>query len=247
MHHFFVHADQVRENQIVLEGDDVNHIRNVLRMREGDEFTVSTGQDGIEYRCMLKELTPGQVTGQVMWKSETGAELPCRVTLYQGLPKSDKMEWIIQKMVELGAAEIVPVAMRRCVMKLEGGKEKNKITRWNAIAKSAAEQSKRLVIPPVQSVMRFSDAVKDAAARYDLCLVPYELEGGMEHTRQILDGICPGQSVAIFIGPEGGFDPDEIELARKSGAQTISLGRRILRTETAGIAIMAALMLKLEP
>ncbi len=245
MYHFFVAPDQIGPHKIRIEGNDVNHIRNVLRMTPGEQITVSGGDEGREYRCEIETIGADLVTAKIMWVEEEAAELPSKICLLQGLPKGDKMELIIQKAVELGACEIVPVATKRAVVKLDKKKEEAKRKRWNAISESAAKQSKRGIIPEVKPVMTFREAAKYGAS-YDRRLIPYELERGMGRTREILDAIRPGDSVAILIGPEGGFDEQEVALAREAGFEPITLGRRILRTETAGMTVLAALMLRLE-
>ena len=245
MHHFFVEPEQILGDEAQITGSDVNHIRNVLRMQPGEELQVRTGQDSISYRCRIERFEADKVVLQIMWKEEKGTELPSRIVLFQSLPKSDKMELIIQKAVELGAARIVPVSSARCIMKLEGGKAQTRLKRWNAISESAAKQSGRMIIPEVTGVMTFQQALAYAAT-LDVRLIPYEKAEDISYTRKVLSGIAPGQSVGIFIGPEGGFDPKEIELARQAGAEAVTLGRRILRTETAGMTLIAALMLQLE-
>ena len=181
----------------------------------------------------------------IVYSQEPEYELPCRIYLFQGLPKADKMELIIQKAVELGAYEIIPVETKRCVVKLDGRKSAKKTARWQQIAESAAKQSKRMLIPNVHEVLTFREALKYAESM-DVRLVSYELARGMQETKEILAGIEPGQSVGIFIGPEGGFEEKEIEAAIEGGAKPITLGRRILRTETAGLAILSVLMFQLE-
>lgn len=245
MYHFFVVPEQIGPREIWIEGGDVNHIRNVLRMAPGEQITVSGGEDGREYRCEISKIEEDRVTAKIMWVEESDAELPSRICLLQGLPKGDKMELIIQKAVELGAFEIVPVATKRAVVKLDKKKEESKRKRWNAISESAAKQSKRRIIPEVKPVMTFAEAVEYASS-YHKKLIPYELAEGMARTRTLFDGIQPGESVAIFIGPEGGFDEQEVARAREAGFEPITLGRRILRTETAGMTVLAALMLRLE-
>lgn len=245
MHHFFVSPEQVGEKSITITGSDVNHIKHVLRMASGEQITVSSGENK-EYRCEIRSLSEEQVEAQIMWVQETGAELPSRLYLFQGLPKSDKMELIIQKAVELGVYEIVPTATRRAVVKLDKKKEESKRKRWQGIAESAAKQSKRNLIPQVTQVMSFREAVEYAAG-LDVKLVPYELAEGMDAARQVIGSIKPGQSVAVFIGPEGGFAPEEIDYAVEHGFRPITLGRRILRTETAGMTVLSILMYHLEP
>ena len=246
MQRFFVEPHQIDEeaHQIHITGSDVNHISNVLRMKTGEELWISDGSK-YEYRCTIESFEPDEVLLHMVYSQEPEYELPCRIYLFQGLPKADKMELIIQKAVELGAYEIIPVETKRCVVKLDGRKSAKKTARWQQIAESAAKQSKRMLIPNVHEVLTFREALKYAESM-DVRLVPYELARGMQETKEILAGIEPGQSVGIFIGPEGGFEEKEIEAAIEGGAKPITLGRRILRTETAGLAILSVLMFQLE-
>lgn len=251
MYHFFVEPSQIGEKEIVITGPDVNHIKNVIRLKPGDEISVSNGIDGRDYRCGIVEMTEDEVRCELRFIKEDGVELPAKVYLFQGLPKGDKMELIIQKMVELGVFEIIPVAMQRCVVKLDDKKAKSKIARWQGIAEAAAKQSKRGIVPQIHSVMTYKEALA-YAADMDCRLVPYEMEeslegaSGMEGTKKIIEGIKPGESVAVFIGPEGGFDDSEIQSAISQGMNPITLGKRILRTETAGMTVMAWIMYQLE-
>lgn len=234
----------MEEHTIRIQGSDVNHIKNVLRMKTGEEILISSG-DNLEYACYIEEMGTEEVLAHVMYVQEAGYELSSRIYLFQGLPKGDKMELIIQKAVELGVHEIIPVATRRAVVKLEGKKEENKIRRWQAIAGSAAKQSKRMYVPEVKPVMRFSQAIEQAK-ELDIVLLPYELAEGMRKTKEIIAQIEPGGSIGIFIGPEGGFDEEEVRMAVEMGAKTITLGKRILRTETAGLTVLSVLMFALE-
>ena len=249
MYHFFVEENQVIDNKIYVNGADYNHIKNVIRLKCGDEVLISTKtSDNVapeNYMCSLCAYTEQEAVFDIVKSKVESNELPCHVILYQGLPKADKLEFIIQKAVELGASEIVPVAMKRCVVKLDEKKAQAKLTRWNAISESAAKQSKRSIIPKVCSVLPYKQAVAEAAG-CDMALVPYENEAGMAATRELVSGIMPGSRVAVFIGPEGGFEEDEIELARSNGMHTITLGKRILRTETAGMALLSMLAYALE-
>lgn len=243
MHQFFVEEDAVFAERILISGEDVNHIRNVLRMRPGEQIRVSTSP-GKNYLCRIAEIDVSAVAAKIV-KEVPGTELLSRIVLYQGLPKSDKFEFIIQKAVELGAAEIVPVAMKNCVARPDAKKAEAKRTRWQSIAESAAKQSKRSVIPPVRGLISFQEAAEEAGA-FDVGLLCYEDERGMAGTRELIGAIRPGQSIAVFIGPEGGFDASETALAKEAGIRTISLGNRILRTETAGLAILSVLMYHIE-
>ena len=240
MYQFFVEAGQIKESDrsVIITGSDVNHIKNVLRMRVGEELSVSNGQDGKEYRCGIAAFEEDRIVCELRFIKEDNVELPARVYLFQGLPKADKMELIVQKAVELGVSGIIPVASRRCVVKLEEKKAAARRQRWQGIAEAAAKQSRRGIIPEVCQVTDFREAVR-MAAHMDVRLIPYELAEGMDKTRALIDGIRPGQSVAVFIGPEGGFEQVEISLAAENGIEAITLGRRILRTETAGLAVLS--------
>lgn len=243
MYQFFVSDAQISTTDVVIEGGDVNHIKNVLRMKCGEKIRISS-DSGRNFYCAVSEISDAFVRADILEELEENTELPNRIYLFQGLPKSDKMELIIQKAVELGVHEIVPVAMKNCVAKLDEKKAASKIARWQEIAKSAAKQSKRSLIPEVKMPLSYKLAVQQAM-ELDVILVPYENEHGMQATREVIEGIQPGQSVGIFIGPEGGFDDVEIELI-KENVHLISLGNRILRTETAGLATLAMLVYHLE-
>lgn len=245
MYHFFVEPGQIQGTQIYITGKDVNHIKNVLRMRIGEEISVGNGMDGKEYRCAIDSFEEDSVNCKLLFIKEDGVELPVKVTLFQGLPKADKMELIIQKAVELGVYEIVPVATKRCVVKLDAKKEASKIARWQAIAEAAAKQSKRAVVPQIRPVMTMQEAIK-AASEMEHRIIPYELAEGMLKTKEVFESFTPGNSVAVFIGPEGGFEEKEVEAATEAGIQPVSLGKRILRTETAGFTVLAWIMYELE-
>lgn len=244
MHHFFVEPSQIQDGRIVIEGSDVNHIKNVLRMKPGEYAEISDGTM-VRYLCTAEEVESGQIVFliQDFWKDDR--ELSSKIYLFQGLPKSDKMEWIIQKAVELGVYEVVPVVTRRTVVKLDERKTEKKVSRWNAVAEAAAKQSGRGMVPAVHTALSFSEAL-DYAGRLDVLLIPYEKAENMQETKQALEGILPGQSVGIFIGPEGGFEEQEICQAQDAKAHAITLGRRLLRTETAGLAALSILMYHLE-
>ena len=246
MQRFFVEPHQIDEaaHQIHIVGTDVNHMSNVLRMKQGEEVWISDGGKK-EYRCAIEAFSADEVLLHIIYAQEPDYELSSRIYLFQGLPKADKMELIIQKAVELGAYEIIPVETKRCVVKLDGKKAAKKVERWQQIAESAAKQSKRMLIPNVHQVLSFKEALKYAESM-DIRLIPYELAKGMQETKEILAAIEPGQSIGIFIGPEGGFEEKEVEAAISEGAKPITLGKRILRTETAGLAILSVLMFQLE-
>ena len=246
MQRFFVSQEMIDEEnmRIRLTGEDVNHIKNVLRMKTGEELWVSDGER-YEYHSQILKIRPDEILLEILYRQEPDYELPSKIWLFQGLPKGDKTELIIQKAVELGAYQIVPVRMKRCVMKLDEKRGAKKAERWQQIAESAAKQSRRMLVPQVNSPVSFAEAMQMAGA-LDRIIVPYELAKGMTETRNILNSIKPGESIGIFIGPEGGFDPLEIEELKSRGAETVTLGHRILRTETAGMTLLSVLMFKLE-
>ena len=247
MHHFFISKEQLEENIVRITGPDAHHLRDVLRARIGETILVSCDEDW-EYTCEIETILPGEVRATIVDAQRPGKELPSRITLYQCLPKGDKMETVIQKAVELGASAIVPVASSRCVVKLDAKKAESKVRRWNAIAESAAKQSKRMIIPEVGRVLSFTEMLGEISQEggSPALLLPYENARGIEHTRQILEGIRPGQPVAILIGPEGGFSEEEVHLAEEAGFLSITLGKRILRTETAGMMVLSILSYLLE-
>ena len=253
MYHFFVDKQNIDtvNNRVIIEGGDVNHIRNVLRMRPGEEISVGTGEDDNEYRCEIESLEEDRVTCILRFIKSSGVESPADIILFQGLPKADKMEMIIQKCVELGVTEIVPVSCERCIVKLDDKKADAKVKRWQGIAEAAAKQSKRAVIPGITVPLSMKEALKKASGM-DIKIIPYELARGMEKTAEIFGRISGLNTenkaennserrpqIAVFIGPEGGFTEEEIKLAKECGVEPISLGKRILRTETAGMAVLA--------
>ena len=244
MQHFFVSPEQVKEEKIYVEGGDVNHMKNVLRMKPGEEVWVSDGE-GMDYFCSVEGYEEKEAVLRVVKKEVSQTELASRLILFQGLPKGDKMEWIVQKAVELGAYSVVPVSTRRCVVKLDNKKAEKKVSRWQQIAESAAKQSKRMLVPEVHSVMTFKEALV-YAKELDVLLIPYELAKGMKETKELIRSIEPGKSIGVFIGPEGGFEEQEVADAMEAGAKPITLGHRILRTETAGLAVLSVLMFQLE-
>ena len=244
MHHFFVSPNQIDEKYVTITGGDVNHIKNVLRMKVDEELLVSNGQDK-DYYCKIEAISDDEIKALILDEEFEGTELPTELYLFQGLPKSDKMELIIQKAVELGVKEIIPVATKRCVVKLDDKKEASKIKRWQAISESAAKQSRRTIIPEISSVMSFKEAI-NRAKEFELGIIPYENFKDMKETKEVLSKVKKGIKIGIFIGPEGGFEESEVQYALDNGIHPISLGKRILRTETAGLAIVSVLMFQLE-
>ena len=245
MFQFFIDRVQLNNGKAYIDGPDVNHIKNVLRMQPGEEIAVSNGIDGKEYRCGIVSLTDTEIVCELRFIKEDGVELPSKIYLFQGFPKGDKMELIVQKAVELGVFEIVPVFMKRCVVKLDDKKAKSKVARYQSIAEAAAKQSKRAIIPIVHECMTFKQAV-EYARDMDMVFVPYELAEDMTHTREVMSKVEKGKSIAFFIGPEGGIDSTEIDMLSNIDAQMVTLGKRILRTETAGLTVLSWLVYLLE-
>lgn len=244
MHHFFVTPQQISGDKIRIEGGDVNHMKNVLRMKLHEKAEISDGESRT-YLCEVEAYEEDVAVLHILEEMEADTEPASKLYLFQGLPKSDKMELIVQKAVELGVYQVIPVAMKRSVVRLDDKKAAKKADRWNSIAESAAKQAGRNRIPEVTMPLSYKESLK-MAEELDVILLPYELAGGMEATREVIRQIKSGQSVGIFIGPEGGFEPEEVDAAVSIGAKVITLGRRILRTETAGLATLAVLMFELE-
>lgn len=245
MHCFYCEEQNVVEQQIHITGSDVNHMKNVLRMKQGEQLTICDGT-GMEYLCQIEEFLGGDVILSILERKQASTELPVRLKLYQGLPKKDKMELIIQKAVELGAVEIIPIMTKRCIVKLEDEKkEAKKIERWQAIAESAAKQSGRGIIPKVSHVMSYGEALKKASLE-GMSLIPYELAEGMTSLKEAIKKASKENVVSVFIGPEGGFEEAEIEKAKECDVVPVSLGKRILRTETAGFTTLSILMYEIE-
>ncbi len=246
MLHIFVDASQMQGDKLTVTGTEVNHIKNVMRMKPGDEISVSCTEVGRDYRYAIESFEEDAVICHLQEVIADSHELPSKIYLFQGLPKADKMELIIQKAVELGVTEVIPVETTRCVVRLDDKKAAKKIERWQKIAESAAMQSKRSIIPTVAMPMKLEEALRYAGDHAQLKVIPYELQQDDGSTKELLQGLQPGQNVAVFIGPEGGFEEKEVELAREGGVVPITLGRRILRTETAGLMFLSWLTYILE-
>lgn len=245
MYRFYVENTIINEDMILITGGDVNHIKNVLRMKKGEYLIICNGQ-GLDYYCIIDEICDSEIIVKVEDKKESEAELPSNIYLFQGLPKKDKMELIVQKAVELGAYEVVPVMMKRTIVKLEDKKkELKKLERWQSIAEGAAKQSGRGVIPKVHEVVTYKQAI-EMAKKLDMALLPYENANGIRHTKDLINQCVGKKSIGIFIGPEGGFEPEEVEMAQSANIEPVTLGKRILRTETAGLTMLANLMFALE-
>lgn len=243
MQRYFVEPDQWTDSKVEITGDDVHHLVTVMRASVGETIIVSDGA-GKSALARLSSLEPKRVTADIIEQLEQSSELPINVTIAQGLPKGDKMEWILQKGTELGAFAFFPFSSERTIVKLDAKKEGKKLERWQKIVKEAAEQSHRSVLPVVKQPLGFAQLVKQAAD-YTSAVIAYEKE---DETG--LKGVCsqlsPGDSLLVMIGPEGGFSEDEVALARAAGIRSVTLGPRILRTETASQYVLSALSYQFE-
>lgn len=243
MFNFFITKDKISSNTAIIDGGDFNHIKNVLRMRVGETLLVSV--EGKSHLAEIKEFNEQSVLINIIEENYNDTSLPISMHLFQALPKADKLELIIQKAVELGAEQVLPVETERCVVKIEEKKKQSKCERWNAIAESAAKQCKRAFIPKVSQVITFNQMV-NMVNDYDLFLVAYEDEKGVLSTKLALDSIKKGDKIAVLIGSEGGLTQKEIDTLKEKGAKIISLGKRILRAETASITALSILMMHAE-
>lgn len=244
MYRFYISKDNINNKNIYITGQDVNHIKNVLRLEKGSWIIACDGE-GMEYISRITDMDSKCVKLEVEKIQESDTEPGTKLVLFQGLPKKDKMEFIIQKSVELGVSEIIPVITKRCVVKLDENKAHKKQERWQAIAEAAAKQSGRGIVPEVHVPVILKDAF-DIAAGLEYNIIPYELQDGMEQSRKIINEACSRKSAGIFIGPEGGFEKEEVKEAVDRGIWPVSLGKRILRTETAGMAVLSIMMFQMQ-
>ncbi|MGB8953908.1 MAG: 16S rRNA (uracil(1498)-N(3))-methyltransferase [Tumebacillaceae bacterium] len=236
MQRYFVTPEAIQGDRVTITGDDVKHIVRVLRMEAGDEVIVCDGT-GRAFHTELTELGDGAVTARIVEELSAQPESPVKITLAQGLPKGDKMDLIIQKGTETGITRFLPLSMSRCIVQYDDKKEQKRRERWQKIAKEAAEQSHRNIVPDVASGMTFKQLM-NGLERFDLVLVPYEMEKA-RGLRDVLEEHPEARQVCVVIGPEGGIAEEEIEMALRAGAVPVTLGPRILRTETAGLFVAA--------
>lgn len=243
---FFVESNQVKDNNIILFGEDVNHIANVLRKQVEDEINICNIVTSENFLCKIKEISKNQIKCDIIKHIKSEAEPNIELTVFQGLPKAEKMELIIQKCTELGAKHFIPVEMERCIVKLDNKTSLKKIERWKRVAETAAKQSGRDFIPDVENVINLQKLL-NLIPKYDIVLLAYENEKN-NTLKSILKKITikDNMKIAIIIGPEGGLEPKEVEKLQDVGAKTITLGKRILRTETAGFAITSIIMYEFE-
>lgn len=243
MQRYFVEPHLFSEHEVTIVGDDVHHIVNVMRAKEGEEIFVSDGA-GRTARARLVFLSAKEVKARVEEILIEQRELPIRVTIGQGLPKGEKMEWILQKGTELGAYAFFPFSSERTIVKLDAKKEAKKLERWRKIVKEAAEQSHRAVLPDILPPVSFKEALQ-AAGDYTRCAIAYEKEGSAT-LHEVLEGMAADDTLLVLIGPEGGFSPEEVALAEAKGFRSIGLGPRILRTETASQFVLSCVSYQFE-
>ena len=230
---FFTKPEFINDKELKIVGEDVSHISRVLRMSAGDKIVVCDGE-GNDYDAVITFITKTEVFADITGRYVCDAEPSVKVTLYQALPKQGKMEYIIQKNTELGVNKIIPVYTKRCVVK-----PSDKTQRWTKVAESAAKQCGRGIIPEVLPTVTFEEAIMQMK-EYDLALMPYECEE-KNGLKKVLES-AEYKNVSVFIGPEGGFDIQEVETAINAGVKTVTLGKRILRTETAASAVLPIIM-----
>lgn len=245
---FFVTQEQVKNDTIEIVGNDVNHIKNVLRQKIGDKITICNNDILQDYECEISKIEENKICCDIKETLNTSSESNVKVTIFQGLPKADKMELVIQKSVELGVFDITPVEMKRCVVKLKENDKKKKIERWQKIAEVAAKQSGRNQIPKINDIIQIKNICQEME-KYDIVLVAYEKEEN-NTLKQVLKQLKEREynelKIAVVIGPEGGIEEQEIEMLKENGAEIITLGKRILRTETVALNVLSILMYELE-
>ena len=245
---FFVAENQINNNKITIIGNDVNHIKNVLRQKSGDKITICDISKEQDYLCEIDKIEEKSIGCNIIEKLENNTESNVKVTIFQGLPKADKMELVIQKSVELGVYDITPLQMKRCVVKLNEKDKAKKIQRWQKISEVAAKQCGRNIIPKINNIVNVKE-VCNLCNEYDIVLIAYEneKENTLKKELKNLKKLDKEEiKVAVIIGPEGGIAPEEIKMFEENGAKIITLGNRILRTETVALSVLSIIMYELE-
>ncbi len=249
---FFVNNDQINDETIIILGEDINHIKNVLRLKKSDKITICNTYNSNNYLTEIVEIEKSCVICKIIEQQESVSEPKIHIHVLQGLPKSEKMELIIEKCVELGVKEITPISMKRCVVQLDDKAKAKKVDRWQKISEIAAKQSGRDIIPKINNVIvlkKIYEILKD----YDIVLVTYENEKNNSLKKElsklkeeINEDDYEGLKIAILIGPEGGIEEQEIEFLKNNGAHIVTLGNRILRTETVALSVASVIMYEFE-
>lgn len=245
---FFINTDQKQEKKIYIQGEDVNHIKNVLRKKIGDELIICDKDKSQDYSCTIQKINDNKIECIVKEELETNVEPHIQVTIFQGLPKADKMELIIQKAVELGVYDITPIQMERCIVKINDKDKIKKIQRWQKISEVASKQSGRNIIPNINNIINARN-ICNFTANYDIVLIAYENEQNntlKNEIEKLKNTNKKDLKIGIIIGPEGGIDEKEIEIFKKNGFKIITLGKRILRTETVALNILSIIMYELD-
>lgn len=246
MSKFFVTSKSIKDNKIKIKGKDINHIKNVLRKKIGEELTICNQDDTINYLGKIIKIEEDFIQCKIVKELESNSESNIKVTILQGLPKADKMEWVIQKAVELGVFDITPIEMKRCVVKLADKDKMKKLQRWQKIAEVAAKQCGRNRIPTINNIQSIKN-ICNLCTEYDIVIVAYENEKQnklkyelekLDHNKEL--------KIAVLIGPEGGIDVSEIQQLKENGAKIVTLGNRILRTETVALHVLSVIMYELE-
>lgn len=243
---FFVKSEQINNNKITIIGEDVNHIKNVLRLKIDDNIQICNVDTSINYTCGISKINNESIECIIFNEAKSNCESNIQVHIFQGLPKADKMELIIQKSVELGASEIIPVEMKRCVVKIDEKSKQKKIERWQKISEVAAKQSGRDIVPKINNIVNIK-SICNSINKYDIVLLAYENEKENTLKNELIK--LKGKNnlkIGIIIGPEGGIDEQEVNMLKQSGAKIITLGNRILRTETVALVVTGIIMYELE-
>lgn len=247
MPRFFVKNEQIKGTTIEILGEDVKHITNVLRKQIGDNIEICDQDTEKSYICEIEKIGNESILTNIIEELQSYDD-NIKVDIYQGLPKADKMELIIQKSVELGVNSIIPVAMKRCVVKIDSKDESKKIARWQKIAESAAKQSGRSTIPEIKNIVNIEKIIQ-LIKEYDCVIVAYENEKNNTIKRELLEikeKVYDKVKIAVVIGPEGGLEEKDVELLKHNGAKIVTLGHRILRTETVALNVLSVIMYELE-
>lgn len=247
MRKFFVNSNQIEENEVRIIGEDVNHIKNVLRLKTGNEIKICDSDSNVNYICSIEEIKKDEIICSIIEKAKNEAESNVEIHIFQGLPKADKLELIIQKGTELGASKFTPVNFKRSIVKINDKDAKKKIDRWQKIAEVSAKQSGRDIIPKVSNIENVKN-ICNLVQNYDIVIVAYELEekNFIKDELLKLKNSKNNFKIAVVIGPEGGIEEDEIYVLRTAGAHIVTLGKRILRTETVAMQIISVIMYELE-
>ena len=247
MQKFFVNSNQIKKEEISILGDDVKHMVNVLRVTNGEKILICNKENHKSYLAVIENVNKNSVDCKIEKEIEETTELKFKLDVFQGLPKAEKMELIIQKLTEIGVTKFIPIKMERCVVKLQSKDEAKKIERWQKIAEVASKQSKRDIIPTVNNVEDIAK-ICEKIGQYDIFIVAYEEEKNKtlkDVLKQEKEKIKDGK-IAILVGPEGGISKKEIDMLAKNGAKIITLGSRILRTETAPIVLASNIVYELD-